>query len=76
MASAQDGSAEVESRSGDPKLSRATIVKRKDFTDDLFVLWMEPEGQFPFEPASFCMWGSQPDIAEFRSKEAAPVKAA
>ena len=22
--------------------------------------------QFPFEPASFCMWGSKPDIAEFR----------
>jgi 2,3-dihydroxy-p-cumate/2,3-dihydroxybenzoate 3,4-dioxygenase len=22
--------------------------------------------QFPFEPASFCMWGSRPDIAEFR----------
>jgi 2,3-dihydroxy-p-cumate/2,3-dihydroxybenzoate 3,4-dioxygenase len=23
--------------------------------------------QFPFAPASFCMWGSRPDIAEFRS---------
>jgi len=23
--------------------------------------------QFPFEPASFCMWGSRPDIPEFRS---------
>jgi len=22
--------------------------------------------QFPFAPASFCMWGSRPDIAEFR----------
>lgn len=22
--------------------------------------------QFPFEPASFCMWGARPDIAEFR----------
>ena len=22
--------------------------------------------QFPFEPRSFCMWGSKPDIAEFR----------
>lgn len=22
--------------------------------------------QFPFEPASFCMWGSRPDIPEFR----------
>ena len=23
--------------------------------------------QFPFEPASFCMWGSRPDIPEFRT---------
>jgi len=23
--------------------------------------------QFPFEPASFCMWGSRPDIPEFRN---------
>jgi 2,3-dihydroxy-p-cumate/2,3-dihydroxybenzoate 3,4-dioxygenase len=23
--------------------------------------------QFPFEPEGFCMWGSKPDIAEFRS---------
>ena len=22
--------------------------------------------QFPFEPSSFCMWGSRPDIAEFK----------
>ena len=24
--------------------------------------------QFPFEPASFCMWGSKPDIPEFRNE--------
>jgi 2,3-dihydroxy-p-cumate/2,3-dihydroxybenzoate 3,4-dioxygenase len=23
--------------------------------------------QFPFSPESFCMWGSKPDIPEFRS---------
>jgi 2,3-dihydroxy-p-cumate/2,3-dihydroxybenzoate 3,4-dioxygenase len=23
--------------------------------------------QFPFEPSSFCMWGSRPDIAEFKT---------
>ncbi len=23
--------------------------------------------QFPMEAASFCVWGSKPDIAEFRS---------
>lgn len=32
--------------------------------------------QFPFEPASFCMWGSRPDIPEFRRKEDAGAKAA
>lgn len=32
--------------------------------------------QFPFEPGSFCMWGSRPDIPEFRDKEAAGAKAA
>jgi 2,3-dihydroxy-p-cumate/2,3-dihydroxybenzoate 3,4-dioxygenase len=26
--------------------------------------------QFPFEPASFCMWGSRPDIPEFRQSRA------
>jgi len=26
--------------------------------------------RFPFEPASFCMWGARPEIAEFRSAEA------
>lgn len=30
--------------------------------------------QFPFEPSSFCMWGSVPDIPEFR--KAGPVDAA
>lgn len=25
--------------------------------------------QFPFEPSSFCMWGSRPDIAEFRTDD-------
>lgn len=27
----------------------------------------EQPRQFPFEPASFCMWGARPDIAEFRN---------
>jgi len=25
--------------------------------------------QFPFAPSSFCMWGSRPDIPEFRTRE-------
>jgi 2,3-dihydroxy-p-cumate/2,3-dihydroxybenzoate 3,4-dioxygenase len=32
--------------------------------------------QFPFEPSSFCMWGSRPDIPEFREKSATSSKAA
>jgi 2,3-dihydroxy-p-cumate/2,3-dihydroxybenzoate 3,4-dioxygenase len=32
--------------------------------------------QFPFEPSSFCMWGSRPDIPEFREVEAPGAKAA
>jgi 2,3-dihydroxy-p-cumate/2,3-dihydroxybenzoate 3,4-dioxygenase len=27
--------------------------------------------QFPFEPDSFCLWGSRPDIPEFRDKDEA-----
>lgn len=57
MPSEQDGPGEVKSRSGHPKLSRATIVRRKDFTDDLFVLWLEPESQFPFEPGQYITIG-------------------
>ena len=57
MPSERDGPGEVKSRSGHPKLSRATIVRRKDFTDDLFVLWLEPESQFPFEPGQYITIG-------------------
>ena len=35
--------------------------------------------QFPFAPESFCMWGSLPDIPEFRSdkkEESAPLRSA
>jgi hypothetical protein len=28
------------------RLPEARIVRRKDFTDDLFVLWLEPEISF------------------------------
>ena len=57
MPSEQDGPGQVTSRSGHPKLSRSTIVRRKDFTDDLFVLWLEPESQFPFEPGQYITIG-------------------
>ena len=53
MPSEQDGPGEVKSRSGHPKLSRATIVRRKDFTDDLFVQWLGVEGiERPYSIAS------------------------
>ena len=32
--------------------------------------------QFPFEPDSFCMWGSRPEIAEFQEKAGVGAKAA
>ena len=32
--------------------------------------------QFPFEPGSFCLWGSRPDIPEFRDKAESSAKAA
>jgi ferredoxin/flavodoxin---NADP+ reductase len=57
MPSEQEGPGQVKSRSGHPTLSRATIVRRKDFTDDLFVLWLEPESQFPFEPGQYITIG-------------------
>ena len=30
--------------------------------------------QFPFAPSSFCMWGSRPDIPEFRARDEAKAK--
>jgi ferredoxin-NADP reductase len=57
MPSERDGPGKVKSRSGHPKLSRATIVRRKDFTDDLFLLWLEPESQFHFEPGQYITIG-------------------
>jgi len=32
--------------------------------------------QFPFEPSSFCMWGSRPDIPEFRAEQKDSARAA
>lgn len=53
----QDGRGEVTSRSGHLELSSATIVRRKDFTDDLFTLWLEPEAQFPFKAGQYITIG-------------------
>ena len=50
MPSEPDRPSEVASRSSHPKPSCATIVRRQDFTDDLFVLWLQPESPFLFKP--------------------------
>jgi ferredoxin/flavodoxin---NADP+ reductase len=47
----------VPARSGHQNLPRATIVRRKDFTDDLFTLWLEPEGQFHFKSGQYITIG-------------------
>jgi len=38
-------------------MPRAAIVRRKDFTDDLFVLWLQPEVAFRFEPGQYITIG-------------------
>ena len=57
MQSQQSGPGDVKPRSGVPRRSRATIVRRKDFTDDLFVLWLEPEVEFTFKPGQYVTIG-------------------
>ena len=42
-----------------PKLADTTILKRKDFTRDLWTIWLEkPEG-FTFKPGQYCTIGSE-----------------
>ena len=42
-----------------PKLADTTILKRKDFTHDLWTIWLEkPEG-FTFKPGQYCTIGSE-----------------
>lgn len=59
MPNEQDRPGQVKARSGNPKLPRATIVRRKDFTDDLFVLWLEPDSQFLFEAGQYITIGAE-----------------
>jgi len=51
-------SREMKSRFRQPRLSSATIVRRKDLTDDLFVLWLEPESPFAFDPGQYITIGA------------------
>jgi ferredoxin-NADP reductase len=39
--------------------TKAVVVKRKDLTDDLFCLWLDPEcnGKFKFKPGQYCAIG-------------------
>ena len=39
-------------------LPTATIVRRRDCTDDLFLLWLEPSIEFPFTPGQYVTIGA------------------
>jgi ferredoxin/flavodoxin---NADP+ reductase len=39
--------------------ARATIVRREDFTDDLFVLWLQPQIEFAFKPGQYITIGAE-----------------
>ena len=39
-------------------LPKAKIVKRQDFTDDLFVIWLETEVPFTFKPGQYITIGA------------------
>ena len=42
-----------------PKLADTNILRRKDFTEDLWTIWLEkPEG-FTFKPGQYCTIGSE-----------------
>lgn len=40
------------------QLPQARIVRREDFTDDLFLLWLEPEIEFDFKPGQYITIGA------------------
>ena len=41
-----------------PKLASAKIVRRQDFTDELFLLWLEPGIVFEFTPGQYVTVGA------------------
>jgi ferredoxin--NADP+ reductase len=45
-------------QAGERRLLKATIVRREDFTDDLFVLWLDPEVEFTFKPGQYITIGA------------------
>jgi len=52
-----------------------------EYSSGVRLIRKEDEGsyrprQFPFEPSSFCMWGSRPDIPEFQDQASSGAKAA
>jgi ferredoxin-NADP reductase len=44
--------------SSDPRLATARIVRRRDVTDDLFVIWLEPDTEFVFKPGQYITIGA------------------
>lgn len=43
----------------DARLAMARIVRRRDVTDDLFVLWLEPDIRFNFTPGQYITVGTR-----------------
>lgn len=41
-----------------PKLADTTILRRKDFTPDLWTIWLEKPDGFSFKPGQYCTIGS------------------
>jgi ferredoxin-NADP reductase len=44
--------------SAGPRLASATIVRRRDFTDDLFVIWLKPDIEYQFLPGQYITIGA------------------
>jgi NAD(P)H-flavin reductase len=40
-----------------PKLPKARLVRRRDQTSDLWIIWLEPEVPFTFKPGQYCTLG-------------------
>jgi len=40
------------------RLASARIVRRRDYTDDLFVIWLEPDIEFPFAAGQYITVGA------------------
>ena len=44
--------------SADPRIASASIVRRRDYTEDLFTIWLKPEIEFRFAPGQYITIGA------------------